>query len=149
MIRTADNAQKLAVAGDVYALLATGRDTGGAYALVEARVPPEGGPPPHTQSDVELFYVLAGEITFTVDGEDVVAGPGTHVRVEPGVVHAFKNRSSSDARMLIQTLPSGLDDYFREVGTPVDSMADDVPITPEHIAQLKSVAPKYGIQILV
>lgn len=112
MIKTTEQAEKLAVAGDVYALLATGEDTGGAYALIEARVPIGGGPPPHTQQDTELFYVLSGEVTFTVAGEDVVAGPGTHVRVVPGVVHAFKNNSQADVRMLIQTMPAGIDDYF-------------------------------------
>ena len=149
MIKTADQAEKVAVSGDVYAFLATGADTGGAYALIEARVPPGGGPPPHKQSDVELFYVLSGEVTFTVQGEEVVAGPGAHVRIEPGVVHAFKNRSADDARMLIQTMPAGMDDYFREVGKAVDSMAADVPITPAHIEKLKAQAPKYGIEILV
>ena len=149
MIRTAEQADKVAVAGDVYAFLATGDETGGAYALIEARVPAGGGPPPHTQSDVELFYVLEGEVTFMVSGEEVVAGPGVSVRVEPGVVHAFKNRSGADARMLIQTLPAGMDKYFRAVGEPVSSMSDDVPITPEHIAKLKAIAPKYGIEILI
>ena len=43
MIRTAELSEKIAVAGDVYALLATGEETGGAYALVEARVPREEG----------------------------------------------------------------------------------------------------------
>lgn len=149
MIRTTKQAEKIAVAGDVYALLATGEETNGAYALIEARVPVGGGPPPHTQRDTELFYVLAGEVTFTVEGEDVVAGPGTHVQVKPGVIHAFKNNTMSDARMLIQTMPAGMEAYFREVGQPVNSMAGDVPITPEHIAKLKSKAPKYGIEILV
>lgn len=149
MITNAQQAEKFAVAGDVYALLATGEETGGAYALIEARVPIGGGPPPHTQHDLELFYVLEGEVTFTVEGKEVVAGPGTHVRVEPGVAHAFKNNSQDDVRMLIQTMPAGMDDYFRAVGTPVDSMADDIPITPEHIAELKAVAPKYGIEIIV
>ena len=110
-------------------------------------MPPGGGPPPHTQNDVELFYVLDGEVTFTVEGEEIVAKPGTSVRVEPGVIHAFKNNATGDARMLIQTLPAGMDDYFREVGQAVDSMADDVPITPEHITKLKAAAPKYGIDI--
>ncbi|MFK7790605.1 MAG: cupin domain-containing protein [Phycisphaeraceae bacterium] len=148
MIRTAEQSEKFAVAGDVYAFLATGEETDGSYTLIEARVPAGGGPPPHTQSDVELFYVLTGEVTFTVDGEDVVAGSGTSVRVVPRVVHAFKNHSTSDVRMLIQALPAGMDQYFRKVGVVVDSMNDDVPITPEHIAKLKALAPQYGIEIL-
>ena len=58
IIRTAQQAEKVAIAGDVYAFLATGEESGGTYALIEARVPSGGGPPPHTQCDVELFYVL-------------------------------------------------------------------------------------------
>ena len=149
MIRTADQAEKFAVAGDVYAFLATGEETNDAYALIEAAVPPGGGPPPHTQGDVELFYVLKGEVTFTVEGEDVVAGPGTSVRVEPGVVHAFKNRSGAPARMLIQTLPAGMEHYFREVGRPAASMDDHAPPTPQEIAKLKITAPKYGIELKI
>ena len=150
MIRNADEAEKFAVAGDVYALLATGEDTGGAYALVEAVVPTGGGPPPHTQADTELFYILSGEVTFTVEDKETIAKPGTHLRVEPGVVHAFRNNASSPARMLIQTMPAGLDAYFREVGEPWDDMNKPPPLpTPEHIAALKAAAPKYGINILV
>ena len=145
MIR-AENAEKFAIAGDVYALLATAEQTGGAYALIQASVPPGGGPPPHTQADVELFFVLEGEVTFTVEDRDIVAGPGTHLRVDPGVLHAFKNHSDAHASMLIQTLPAGLDRYFREVGRPVNSMADHVPPTPDEIDLLKAVAPKYGIR---
>jgi len=64
----------VAVVGDVYRFLATGEDTNGKYALWEALVPPGGGPPPHVHSrEEEGFYILEGEITFTVNGERVVA----------------------------------------------------------------------------
>ena len=47
-----------------------GDDTNGKYALWEAIVPPSGGPPPHVHSrEEEGFYILEGEITFTVNGE--------------------------------------------------------------------------------
>ena len=36
--------------GDVYRFLATGEDTNGQDALLEALVPPGGGPPPHVHS---------------------------------------------------------------------------------------------------
>ena len=147
MIRTAELSEKLAVAGDVYAILATGEETGGAYSLVEARVPSGGGPPPHTQGDLELFYVVSGEVTFSVSGSELIAGPGSYLRVEPGVMHAFQNRSSFPATMLIQTMPAGLDKYFKEVGQLVQSMDDHRESTPEEIEKLKRIAPKYGIQI--
>jgi len=54
----------VAVVGDVYRFLATGEDTNGKYALLEAIVPPGGGPPPHVHSrEEEGFYILEGEIT--------------------------------------------------------------------------------------
>ena len=147
MIRTAELSEKVAVAGDVYALLATGEETGGAYALIEARVPPGGGPPPHTQRDLELFYVMSGEVTFSLAGSELTAGPGSYLRVEPGVLHAFRNKSAIPATMLIQTFPAGLDGYFREVGQPVQSMDDHRESTQEEIENLRLIAPKYGIQI--
>ena len=35
------------VVGDTYTFKVTGDDTGGVLAFFEARVPPQGGPPPH------------------------------------------------------------------------------------------------------
>ena len=47
--------------------------------------------------------------SFEVDGEEVVAGPGTFVLVPPGVPHAFANRSDSVARMVNVHAPAGFD----------------------------------------
>ena len=81
-IITPPQGHTVAVVGDVYRFLATGKDTNGKYALWEALVPPGGGPPPHVHSrEEEGFYVLDGEITFTVNGERVVATAGADERV--------------------------------------------------------------------
>ena len=62
-------------AGDEYRYLATGVDTDGQYYLVEAIVPPGGGPPAHIQTrEEEAFYVLEGELTFYGDDSEVQAG---------------------------------------------------------------------------
>ncbi len=77
-LRPLGKGRTIAVVGDVYRVLATGEETGGKYALWEALVPPGGGPPPHVHSrEEEGFYVLEGEIAFTVNGERVVATAGT------------------------------------------------------------------------
>ena len=66
--------------GDVYRFLATGEQTGGAYVLSEARVLPGGGPPPHVhRREDEAFFVLEGEITFTLGNRKVVAQPGSFI----------------------------------------------------------------------
>jgi mannose-6-phosphate isomerase-like protein (cupin superfamily) len=62
----------------------------------------------HADED-DAFYILEGEMTFEVDGEDVPAPPGTFVLVPPGVPHAFTNRTDAPVRMLNLHAPAGFD----------------------------------------
>ena len=41
------------------------------------------GPGPHTHPYEETFVIQEGSVTFTVDGEEIEAGPGTIVVVPP------------------------------------------------------------------
>src|SRR4026207_2430398 len=119
-VNTAPHGPTIAVAWYVSRLLATGEQTNGKYALLEAIVPPGGGPPPHVHSrEEEGFYVLEGEITFTVNGERVVARAGTFANMPVGTPHSFKNESGQAAKMLISIAPAGLQKMFFELG--VDS----------------------------
>ncbi len=148
-IRRPAQGRTVAVVGDVYRFLATGEDTDGKYALWEAVVPPGGGPPPHVHSrEEEGFYVLDGEITFTVGDERVVATPGTFANMPVGTPHSFKNESDRPARMLISVAPAGLEQMFFEFGVPVPQGATTAPPpTREEIDRLLEVAPRYGIEI--
>lgn len=149
VINTPPKGRTIAVVGDVYRFLATGEDTNGKYALLEALVPPGGGPPPHVHSrEEEGFYVLEGEITFTVNGERVVATAGMFANMPVGTPHSFKNESSRPARMLISVAPAGLEKMFFEVGVPLaEGATTALPPTKEEIEKLLTVAPKYGIEI--
>jgi hypothetical protein len=44
----------VAVVGDVYTILVSGRRSGGRYALIDMYVPPGGGPPPHRHDFEEM-----------------------------------------------------------------------------------------------
>ena len=135
--------------GDVYRILATGEQTGDAYTLTEARVLPGGGPPPHIHHrEDESFFVMEGEITFTVDGQTTVAGPGSFLQGPRGISHAFKNAGSVPARMLILVTPPGFENFLAEMAHPVPSFdSPPVPVTRADIEKLLEVAPKYGIEI--
>lgn len=77
--------------GDIYRVLASGDQTGGAYALSEARVFPGGGPPPHLhRREDEAFFVLEGTITFTLNGQKVAAGPGTFLQAPRNIPHTLR-----------------------------------------------------------
>jgi quercetin dioxygenase-like cupin family protein len=141
----------IAIVGDVYRFLATGAETGGAYASFEALVPPGGGPPPHIHSrEAESFYVLEGEMTFRAGDETVTAAAGTAVHLPPGLVHSFRNESSEPARMIITVTPAGLEEMFFEVGVPLaEGTMTALPPTPDEIERLLAAAPRYGVEILV
>ena len=147
-IRKPGQGRTVAVVGDVYRFLATGEDTGGRYALWEAVVPPGGGPPPHVHSrEQEGFYVLEGEITFTVGDQRLVATAGTFASLPVGTPHSFKNEGGRPARMLISVAPAGLEKMFFEVGVPLAEGAMTAPPpTKEEIEKLLAIAPKYGIE---
>jgi quercetin dioxygenase-like cupin family protein len=64
----------------------------------------------HSHDDEDdAFYILEGELTFIVAGEEVAAPPGTFVLVPPGVVHGFRNDGTAAVRMLNIHAPAGFD----------------------------------------
>jgi len=148
-IRPSTQGRTIAVVGDVYRFLATGEDSNGKYALLEAIVPPGGGPPPHVHSrEEEGFYILEGEITFTVNGEKIVAKTGTFANMPVGTPHSFKNESSKPAKMLISVAPAGLEQMFFEVGLPLaEGATTALPPTQDEIEKLVAIAPRYGVEI--
>jgi quercetin dioxygenase-like cupin family protein len=150
-VNTHPHGRTIAVVGDVYRFLATGAETNGKYAIWEALVPPGGGPPPHIHSrEEEGFYILAGEITFTISGERVIAKAGTFANMPIGTPHSFKNESNQPAKMLISVAPAGLEQMFFEVGVPLEEGATTaLPPTREEIEKLLAVAPRYGVEIRV
>ena len=78
-------------------------------ALIEIQ-PHRGGPPMHAhKAEDDAFYILEGKLTFGVEGEKVVAGPGTFVLVPPGVEHTFANDGDAVVRMINVHAPAGFD----------------------------------------
>jgi mannose-6-phosphate isomerase-like protein (cupin superfamily) len=62
----------------------------------------------HREED-DAFYVIEGEMTFTLRGEDVLAPTGTFVLVPPGFEHGFRNDGATPVRMLNIHAPAGFD----------------------------------------
>ncbi len=148
LLRDASHGGWIALAGDAYRFLARGEDTDGALAVLEAVIPPGGGPPPHTHThEDESFFVIEGEVTFRVAGERRTLSPGGFVMAPRGVSHAFRNESTLPARMLIQWSPAGLERMFDEVGWRIADAHSPPPASLEQIEKLMAAAPSYGIAI--
>jgi quercetin dioxygenase-like cupin family protein len=137
------------VIGDRYTIKCDGNDTSGAFALVEAIVPPGNGPPPHIHSrEDEAFYILEGELQFHLEDRSFAATTGDWVTLARHSLHFFKNTGTKPARMLIMVTPAGLENFFREVGREaVEGETEPVAPTPEDMQRLVKAAPKYGLEI--
>jgi quercetin dioxygenase-like cupin family protein len=130
--------ESLRSVGNHLNLLMTSEETDGAYALWESIILPGGGVPWHVHhNEDEAWYVLEGNITFTVEnGEPLVATPGTLVYRPKERPHAFQNRSDRPARMLTLVTPGGLEEFFREI----DGVTS--------IATIAAASARYGAEIL-
>lgn len=147
------NLTHLAVVGDTYTFLVTGKDTAGRYALIDMTIPVDGGPPPHRHNFEEMFHVLEGAIEVTIRGETAKAGVGQTVNVPANAPHAFRNASDGPVRVLCMVSPAGLEEYFAHFGDPVASRTTPAPRLDkdeqgERIGKAVAFASQYEIEIL-
>jgi quercetin dioxygenase-like cupin family protein len=97
----------------------TGADTGGAFCLLVDEPPTGWSLPAHIHTDAaETIHVLEGEFEMTVDGATERLGPGQTLHVPAGVVHAGGNLGAGLGRRVLIFSPAGMEEFFREAGTP-------------------------------
>ncbi|MEI2578745.1 cupin domain-containing protein [Scytonema sp. PRP1] len=88
---------------------AVGSDTHGHLGVFENLIQPGGtAPGPHIHRHMEeMFYVLEGEVEILVGHQKVQGQPGAFVLVPRGTPHAFANRGTKPAKLLIMFTPAG------------------------------------------
>jgi quercetin dioxygenase-like cupin family protein len=138
----------VSVGGGTYRTVMSGKQTGGAYAVIEMLVPPNGGPPPHSHADVqEAFYILEGEIELKTEEGNHIAQKGDYVNIpKGGLIHQFKNKTDTLARLMCIVTPAGMDEMFEEIGEPVEygQFLPPPEMTPELAARMLKIGEKYG-----
>jgi len=133
--------------GTLATLKATVEQTGGPYALIEQVAPQGVATPLHVQpEDHKPFYVLAGRLTFYVEGgRPVSATAGSFVHIPKGMPHAFQVDSET-ARFLDLTTPQH--EYFmRATGEPAQGRVLP-PAGPPDMEKVSAAAQEYGVEIL-
>jgi quercetin dioxygenase-like cupin family protein len=125
----------------------TAEQTGGRYAVLEDRVARNDGIPLHRHpGDDEAFYVLEGEVVFTLgDDPEHAAGPGSVVFVSGEVAHSFRIASET-ARYLIITTPRHAE-FYRAISRPAGSRDLPAQETMDMEAVMRA-CEMYGVEIL-
>jgi mannose-6-phosphate isomerase-like protein (cupin superfamily) len=117
-----------------------GADTGGRLSVVEHTVPPHvlAGPLHYHSREDEYSYVLEGRVGAVLGDQEVVAEAGDLVFKPRGQWHTFWNPGDTPTRVLELITPAGLEELFRELGTP------GVELDP---ATLPELVARYGCQV--
>jgi quercetin dioxygenase-like cupin family protein len=137
--------------GSLMTFLATGEDTHGQFALIEAVAGRGNVPPPHIHHrEDEVFYVLEGEVVVSVGDRTIKGTAGTMFFLPRDVPHSF-TIESEQSRMLILLTPAGLEGWFKEFSVPAQAMTlppADEPAYSE-VQRMLETAPLYGLEFVL
>ena len=117
-------AQALRVMGAEVRFLCEAEKTERAWSLMEVTLPTHSGPPPHHHPWDEAYYVVEGEVSFSLEGTEKLVKAGDFVYAPGGKLHGFKGASEKPARMIIFDAPAHAESFFREVDREVKGPAD-------------------------
>jgi quercetin dioxygenase-like cupin family protein len=133
----------------LFELLIPNDATGGKLTVFRATLAQGFSPPRHfhTRED-EVFLVLEGDVTFSIDGRLRSAGPGTSVYMPRDVAHTFRVRSPSAVLLGIMA-PGQFEELFRNLSIPARERALPAPGTvPIDIAAVMAEQIRLGTQVV-
>jgi quercetin dioxygenase-like cupin family protein len=129
-------------------ILLSGKDTGGAYCLLDLRVAPGLGVPRHTHTrEDEAYFVLSGELEAIVGDETFTLRAGETLIAPRNIPHQLRNSGNVGNRYLIMFSPAGFEEFLKATSVPApdDAVA---PTEPPAVAvqNVFELAAGYGIQ---
>jgi mannose-6-phosphate isomerase-like protein (cupin superfamily) len=122
-------------------VLLDAHDTGGALALVEARIEPGQGAPCHTHSrEDEVFFVQSGRFEITVEARSFELGPGGFLLAPRDIPHSFENVGDEAGTFHCWMVGAGFEEIFR---------AEERAIAEERAPfdELRQMAEQMGVQM--
>jgi quercetin dioxygenase-like cupin family protein len=116
-----------------------GKETNGAYAVLEQTIPAGHGPPYHVhRHETEIFYILDGQFELTVGGQKISALPGAMAVCPRDTPHTFRNVGPTEGKLLLTVIPARFSEYFKEVDQVNDGDR----------AAIIALCRKYDVEIL-
>lgn len=145
-----DSTEHYLFLGAIITIVADDTATDGVLTVTEIDAPPGYENNLHTHPPNELFYVLGGEMTLYVDGQPYHLTPGMTGFVPANRPHGFRVTGDAPLHVLAIFAPAGMADFFREVGTHVETR--EIPEyhgpTEENLERMMAASPKHGMKRL-
>ena len=133
-----DYPSALNIVGERLTILASGEATGG-YEIFLQQGPAGSGPPPHSHSWDESFFVTKGQIDFGIGEKSMTGLPGTLVHIPAGTVHWFRF-GQGGGEMLSMTSRLGASRLFTD-------MARELPPVNPDLGQLAEIGARHGLKV--
>lgn len=139
--------------GALLTFKALGEDTHGEFWALEGLADQNMRVPLHAHSrEIEVWYMLEGEIRFTVGDQQQTLGPGAFVYIPRNTPHTFQILSGT-ARWFGFGTPAGLDQWFFETGEPAQALtlppaSNPAPNRPPDVAAIVASLEAYGTTTL-
>jgi quercetin dioxygenase-like cupin family protein len=136
--------------GAIITIVTDDATTDGALTVTEIDAPPGYENNLHTHPPSELFYVLNGEMTLYVDEHPYHLTPGMTGFVPVNRPHGFRVTGDDPLHVLAIFVPAGMADFFREVGTPVETREIPEYHSPgeEELERMMAASPKHEMKRL-
>jgi quercetin dioxygenase-like cupin family protein len=134
----------LDIAGVRITFKVTGEETGGAFSVSEAMVPPHfAGVHPHVHRQMtQAFFMVEGTLAFMLNYETVTVQQGSFIFVPAGVVHQFWNPTAASAIFLAFLSPAGFEHYLEALARlPANGAAE----SPANTSKVESLGREYDI----
>lgn len=107
-------------------LVLTGEQSEGRLSLIESFWLPGFAAPPHYHSShAETFYVLSGEVEWTVGGETRMLKGGDAVHIPPNTVHSVKVKGPGKMHSLLLSEPGGFEENAAETNAYTEEERKD------------------------
>jgi mannose-6-phosphate isomerase-like protein (cupin superfamily) len=145
-----DGGRSVWLMGMLITFKAVREDTGGAYSVYIATIPPNIGAPPHIHhAETEAFYMLEGTLDFMAGNRAVRASSGDFLHVDKGVIHGYTNPGPANARYVGIVTPGGLhEQLFAALGEQALTETVPPPSGPPDMAKAIEIASRYHTELL-
>lgn len=138
----AESVATLDVLGTTTRILLDGKQTHGAFALVEVIGKPGDAIPPHIHHrEEETFHLVEGELEIWCGGHTHSLRAGDTFFAPRHMPHSPKFVGGQPGRVLVTLTPAGFERAFREL----DALAAEGPVRPEAAAALLQ---SYGCELV-
>ena len=145
-----DAAEHYLFLGAIITIVTDGSETDGSLTVTEIDAPSGYENNLHTHPPNELFYVLDGEMMMYVDQQPYHLTPGMTGFVPANRPHGFRVVGETPLLVLAIFAPAGMADFFRDVGTPVQTreIPDYHGPTEEELERMAVASPKHDMKRL-